>query len=69
MMPKRRGVSLFLLLTTGLTLLAGPTATLTGRLTDPSGGVIAGCEGTGHQRGYQPHLPKRNKRGRSLQHS
>src|SRR5690348_10912272 len=44
MMPKRRGVPLFLLLTTGLTLQAGPTATLTGRLTDPSGGVIAGVK-------------------------
>ena len=38
---KRRSIPLVLLLTTCLTPLAGPTATLSGRVTDTSGGVIA----------------------------
>ena len=41
MMAKSRSGPLILLLGACLTLLAGPTATLTGRVTDPSGGVIA----------------------------
>src|SRR6516225_2278996 len=45
MKSKRRSVPLvLLLLTTCLTLLAGPTATLTGRVTDTTGGVIAGVK-------------------------
>src|SRR5207253_828628 len=45
MMPCRGSLLIFLTtcLVTG-SLLAGPTATLTGRVTDPSGGVIAGVK-------------------------
>src|SRR5689334_13098956 len=47
-MVKRPGLRLFLMfLTAGLLtgpLLAGPTATLTGRVTDTSGGIIAGVK-------------------------
>src|SRR5215468_10564863 len=47
MMPKRPGLLLLTLLSTCLvtdSLLAGPTATLTGRVIDPSGAVIAGVK-------------------------
>jgi outer membrane receptor protein involved in Fe transport len=47
MMPERLGLLLLMLLAACLVpsyLLAGPTATLTGRVTDPSGGVIAGVK-------------------------
>jgi outer membrane receptor protein involved in Fe transport len=47
MMPQRPGLLLLMLLATCLvasTLLAGPTATLAGRVTDPSGAVIVGVK-------------------------
>src|SRR5207249_2578900 len=47
MITNRPGLLLLTLVTTCLvagSLLAGPTATLTGRVTDPSGGVIAGVK-------------------------
>ena len=47
MILKRSGLLLWILLATCLLtspLLAGPTATLTGRVTDPGGGVIGGVK-------------------------
>ena len=46
-MPQRPGLLLLMLFATCLvagSLLAGPTATLTGRVTDPSGAVIVGVK-------------------------
>ena len=69
MISKRAGLLLWISLATCLVtspLFAGPTATLTGRVTDPGGGVIAWGEGGGHERGNQRRVPWRDQRGRSV---
>jgi hypothetical protein len=44
MMLNRPGLLLFLMVLVTSSLLAGPMATLTGRVTDTSGGVILGVK-------------------------